>query len=217
MCILQNFTSQGVKIYLCKAIALQSCIEYNTSIFTPCDITCISCIIFQYQCYVSECNAKFENPAERRNHCITVHKFPKNFRYDCEGRKFHKPESKDAMIVEETECPKPRSKKTVVHLGKNQKMKMFQHNQSLCERAIQEMTTMSMEDSGSPKSTETLSVNSTDIVPSSQPVPVKSALTFIPRQVSQKSYSKLLTKNKNMEQNILETETMMELAESLPV
>ncbi|XP_071440934.1 protein lethal(2)k10201 [Hetaerina americana] len=36
-----------------------------------------------YQCFVEECIVKFSTPEERRSHCIDLHKFPSNFRYDC--------------------------------------------------------------------------------------------------------------------------------------
>lgn len=42
-----------------------------------------------------------------------------------------------------------------------------------------------------------------------------SPLAFVPRQV-QKSFSKALTNNQSREKNVLESDTMMELADSLP-
>jgi len=44
---------------------------------------------------------------------------------------------------------------------------------------------------------------------------VTTSLVFVPRQV-QKSFSKVLTGNQNKEKNVLESETMTELADSLP-
>lgn len=37
----------------------------------------------QYRCYLEECNVKSKTPIERRDHCITEHKFPHDFRFDC--------------------------------------------------------------------------------------------------------------------------------------
>lgn len=35
-----------------------------------------------YTCYIEECPLKFFLPAERKDHCIKVHKFPANYRFD---------------------------------------------------------------------------------------------------------------------------------------
>ncbi|KAK7792704.1 hypothetical protein R5R35_007519 [Gryllus longicercus] len=35
-----------------------------------------------YQCYVEECGEKFSTPKDRRDHCISLHKFPHDFRFD---------------------------------------------------------------------------------------------------------------------------------------
>lgn len=35
-----------------------------------------------YSCYIEECPLKFFQPAERKDHCIKVHKFPANYRFD---------------------------------------------------------------------------------------------------------------------------------------
>lgn len=37
----------------------------------------------QYRCYLEECSKLSQNPDDRRNHCITEHEFPKDFRFDC--------------------------------------------------------------------------------------------------------------------------------------
>lgn len=37
-----------------------------------------------YACYIEECALKFHNPSERKDHCIAVHKFPANYRFDQE-------------------------------------------------------------------------------------------------------------------------------------
>lgn len=38
---------------------------------------------FQFGCYLEECCHKSQTPTERRDHCITEHKFPHDFRFDC--------------------------------------------------------------------------------------------------------------------------------------
>jgi hypothetical protein len=55
---------------------------------------------------------------------------------------------------------------------------------------------------------------STNAIPAST-IKTRTPLAFVPRQV-QKSFSKILTNNQSKERNVLETETMMELADSLP-
>lgn len=40
-------------------------------------------IHFQYRCYLEECLKLSQTPTERRDHCISEHKFPHDFRFDC--------------------------------------------------------------------------------------------------------------------------------------
>lgn len=147
-----------------------------------------------YQCYVCECDLKFNNPVERRNHCITVHKFPKNFRYD-NAPNHMETESVEQMDVElptdETKELKPKK----IWLNKNQRHKMF---------PIAAKTAVST----NPDANR----NQSNV---SNPTTATSPLVFIPRQV-QKSYTKALTKNQSNEKNVLETGCMMDLADSLP-
>ncbi|XP_053979401.1 zinc finger protein 511 [Hylaeus volcanicus] len=144
-----------------------------------------------YQCYVSECDLKFINPVERRKHCTSVHKFPKNFRFDNASR-YAKKEPKDKMDIDESEHEKKGQKNKMVRLSKNQKSKMF----------IPGMKSAAMS-------------NLNENQQSSNPISGTSSLTFIPRQIKN-SYTNALTKNQSNEKNVLETETMMDLAESLP-
>lgn len=44
---------------------------------------------FQYVCFVEECHQKFWDSKERIQHCVDVHKYPKDYRYD-ESRKTDK-------------------------------------------------------------------------------------------------------------------------------
>lgn len=37
----------------------------------------------QYRCYLEECPKLSQTPTERRDHCISEHKFPHDFRFDC--------------------------------------------------------------------------------------------------------------------------------------
>lgn len=87
---------------------------------------------------------------------------------------------------------KRKKKSTKILLNKNQKSKMFtKDTNAVCKNN-----------------------DSVEIV-SSPTVKTKTTLVFIPRQV-QKSFSKVLTNNQSREKNVLESDTMMELADTLP-
>ncbi|XP_076246741.1 zinc finger protein 511 lethal (2) k10201 [Calliopsis andreniformis] len=146
-----------------------------------------------YQCYVSECDLKFINPVERKSHCIIVHKFPKNFRFDNTAN-YAKNDPKDKMDVDESVCEKKETKSKKVQLNKNQKARMF---------------------TAAAKTPVPASSTSKEAPSSSISTKGSSSLAFIPRQI-QKSYTKALTKNQSNEKNVLETESMMDLVESLP-
>lgn len=149
-------------------------------------------IFFQYQCYVSECDLKFNNSHERKDHCVNVHKFPKNFRFDNTSHCI-KDKSKDKMDIDEPEYEKKERKSKKIQLNKNQKTKMF-------ATAAKSMP---------PTNPSINSLNSSNIIAG------VNSLHFIPRQV-QKSYTKALTKNQTNEKNVLETANMLDLADSLP-
>ncbi|XP_033188747.1 zinc finger protein 511 lethal (2) k10201 [Bombus vancouverensis nearcticus] len=147
-----------------------------------------------YQCYVSECDLKFNTSFERRDHCVSVHKYPKNFRFDntphCVRDK-----SKDKMDIDEPEPKRKESKSRKIQLNKNQKSKMFiataktttSTNVIICESQLN----ASNNNAGA------------------------TSLLFVPRQVH-KSYTKILTKNQSGEKDVLETGCMMDLANTLP-
>ncbi|XP_076752639.1 zinc finger protein 511 lethal (2) k10201 isoform X1 [Xylocopa sonorina] len=153
----------------------------------------VSCIKqAMYQCYDSECDLKFKDSVGRKNHCINVHKFFKNFRfYNTSHHTKNQP--KDKMDIDESELEKKVSKPKKVQLNKNQKTKMFT---IATKSAVPTNTTVHESQLHSTASKGT-------------------SLAFIPRQV-QKSYTKALTKNQTSEKNVLETGCMMDLADSLP-
>lgn len=147
-----------------------------------------------YQCYVSECDVKFNDCAERMAHCVTVHKFPKNFRYD-QTLRYRKEHQKNTMEVDRTKNKNSSDKDKKVYLNKNQKVRMFTN-----------------------AAKQNIQIESSDKTVRSNPLSSNagpSSLRFIPRQV-QSSYTKALTKNQTNEQNVLETDTLMDLAKSLP-
>ncbi|KAI4486557.1 hypothetical protein M0804_005927 [Polistes exclamans] len=162
-----------------------------------------------YQCYVSQCNTKFNNSNERREHCINVHKYPKNCRFDMS---YHKKEENsnnkmdvdssnkmDIDIVDEKEeKEKKKKKKKKILLNKNQKTKTFNKTSRISNF---EKPTASCAASSS-------STTFTDI-------DKNASLMFVPRQV-EKSYAKTLSKNQSKERNVLEAECMSDIAKSLP-
>ncbi|KAK1126681.1 hypothetical protein K0M31_004307 [Melipona bicolor] len=143
-----------------------------------------------YQCYVSECDLKFINSTERKDHCINVHKFPKNFRFDNTVQCI-KHKSKDKMDINEPEPEKKDSKSKRIQLNKNQKSKMF-------IAASKTATLPNVTVHGNTLNTRTGTTS----------------LHFIPRQIK-KSYTKALTKNQSNEKNVLETGCMMDLSDTL--
>lgn len=146
-----------------------------------------------YQCYDSECDMKFNNPVERKEHCIRIHRFPKKYRFD--DTPYCSKEDESNKMEFDVVANKRTKKPAKVLLNKNQKSKMF----------MKAATTSAVCKNND--GVETVSSNNakTKTTP----------LVFIPRQV-QKSFSKVLTNNQNREKNVLESDTMMELADTLP-
>ncbi|EDW01215.1 protein lethal(2)k10201 [Drosophila grimshawi] len=55
----------------------------------------------RYSCYIEECVVKFNDPQERKDHCIKVHKFPPNYRFDqAKASKVHKCKNSSDMDVD---------------------------------------------------------------------------------------------------------------------
>lgn len=129
---------------------------------------------------------------ERKEHCIKVHKFPKKYRFD-DTLYYNKEEESNKMELDVVDNRR-KKKPAKILLNKNQKSKMFTKNttSAVCKNN---------------DSVETISSTT-----------VKSKITplvFIPRQV-QKSFSKVLTNNQNGEKNVLGSDVIMELADTLP-
>lgn len=133
---------------------------------------------------------KFNNPEERREHCIQIHKFPKKYRFD-DTLHYNKAKS-DKMEIDDSDKNQKTAK---IILNKNQRSKMF-----------------------TKATTSEICVNTASvktIASTNKSAKVTSPLIFVPRQV-QKSFSKTLTNNQTREKNVLESSTMMELADFLP-
>lgn len=135
---------------------------------------------------------KFNNPIERKEHCIRVHKFPKKYRFD-DTPCYSKEDESNKMECDIVDNKK-KKKSTKILLNKNQKSKMFTKDttNAVCKNN-----------------------DSVEMVSSSTVKTKTTSLVFIPRQV-QKSFSKVLTNNQNREKNVLESDTMMELVDTLP-
>ncbi|KAG7172739.1 zinc finger protein 511-like [Homarus americanus] len=54
-----------------------------------------------YQCFLETCSEKFSSPAERKTHCISIHKYPKDFRFDMTWRKSEKSKKRGGMSQKE--------------------------------------------------------------------------------------------------------------------
>lgn len=106
---------------------------------------------------------------------------------------YNKANKSDKMEVDDVDS-KSKRMTPKMFLDKNQKSKMF-----------------------TKAAASAVYINSTNVetIPSTVIKTKVTSLAFVPRQV-QKSFSKILTNNQNREKNVLESETMMELAESLP-
>ncbi|KAK0083917.1 hypothetical protein PV325_007938 [Microctonus aethiopoides] len=157
-----------------------------------------------YQCYVSNCDVKFMNAELRKEHCISIHKFPKHFRFDDESRQKDKEEEKvisqDSMDIDQSMKKLQISKKLKMNLNRGQKMKTF----------IPRMGNTN-------DNTSIIKKSQLSEIPQSSK-PTSSSLVFIPRQLTHKPLSKVLTQSKSMENNskVLENDGMMQLAEALP-
>ncbi|XP_034476238.1 protein lethal(2)k10201 [Drosophila innubila] len=61
-----------------------------------------------FACYIEECGLKFQGPSERKDHCIGVHMFPANYRFDQENAnkiKNRKQQTEDSMDVDNVSNP----------------------------------------------------------------------------------------------------------------
>ncbi|XP_026755079.1 zinc finger protein 511 isoform X2 [Galleria mellonella] len=52
-----------------------------------------------YCCYIEECKEKFKTAEERLDHCVKVHKLPKNFRFEQKAKTVRKPKSGNTKNV----------------------------------------------------------------------------------------------------------------------
>lgn len=66
-----------------------------------------------FKCYVEECNHLFLNSAERKEHCVSQHKFPSNFRFDqiAAPKKLAKHKSENTMELDDNQPSKEISLK----------------------------------------------------------------------------------------------------------
>lgn len=73
--------------------------------------------LLQYRCYLEECERMCQTPAERRDHCITDHKFPHDFRFDCykNSKKFYDKTKKNSQKPKDK---KPQSSSTIIQPSK---------------------------------------------------------------------------------------------------
>ncbi|XP_017003206.1 protein lethal(2)k10201 [Drosophila takahashii] len=58
-----------------------------------------------FSCFLEECTIKFQTPRQRKDHCIIVHKFPANYRFDQGKDKAKEKRKPNAMDVDEVVVP----------------------------------------------------------------------------------------------------------------
>lgn len=145
-----------------------------------------------YKCYVSECDLKFNNPFERRDHCMSKHKYSKNFQMTenrMKSRRRDRPKKleENSIVFYEQPQSKPQKRKNY-----EEDLEDFEdYKRTTSDSELDSMTSLLGES--------------------------RSVLSFIPRQVALKnSYAKILTNNECPNREILENECMMDLAEALP-
>ncbi|XP_072934636.1 protein lethal(2)k10201 [Epargyreus clarus] len=69
-----------------------------------------------YCCYIQECTEKFINPEERLDHCVKIHKLPKDFRFETKPKNSSKNKKKNkqnvetSMEVDATNCSQENKK-----------------------------------------------------------------------------------------------------------
>ncbi|KAL5277414.1 ZNF511 family protein [Megaselia abdita] len=62
-----------------------------------------------FQCYLEECKEVFWNSVERKDHCISCHRFPKDFRFDQINFQNKKVSNKEMEVDQETVTSKKNS------------------------------------------------------------------------------------------------------------
>lgn len=134
---------------------------------------------------------KFNDPNERRDHCIDVHKYPKNCRFDDTSHRKGKENDGNKMDIDIV--VRKEEGKQKIRLNKNQKIKTFDKTSKM---------------SNVEKSSATCPTTFTNINENA-------SLMFVPRQV-EKSYATMLSKNQSKKRNVLEAECMSDIAQSLP-
>ena len=82
--------------------------------------------MFQYSCYIEECKEKFMNAEERLDHCVKIHKLPRDFRFDQKPKhKNKKKNSSQAMDVDEEKKAVEKEKKFCFSNNKQKGFKKF--------------------------------------------------------------------------------------------
>ncbi|KAL7302046.1 hypothetical protein TKK_0005279 [Trichogramma kaykai] len=152
-----------------------------------------------YRCYLSECKDVFFTPALRKDHCRNDHQFPATYRFEEFDHKEKKPDANKVAKKKDKPDSKHQSKKSESHSHKpgpivTNKSRTFSNRN------------FSVQPIGQPN----------DSSPIKNDEPKKPFTEFIPRSVQQNMYAKKLTNNKEGTKDVLESESLMDLAETLP-
>ncbi|CAG4968296.1 unnamed protein product [Parnassius apollo] len=83
-----------------------------------------------YCCYIEECKEKFKNPDERLDHCVKVHKLPKDFRFDQKPKtpKFKKKDINNSDLSMDVDPATNKPLENKKFLFSNSKQKAFSKN-----------------------------------------------------------------------------------------
>lgn len=83
-----------------------------------------------YSCYIEECKEKFMNAEERLDHCVKIHKLPKDFRFDLKPKqKNKKKNSSHSMDVDEEKKVVDKEKMFCFSNSKQKGFKKFTNDQ----------------------------------------------------------------------------------------
>ncbi|XP_041972298.1 zinc finger protein 511 [Aricia agestis] len=77
-----------------------------------------------YSCYIEECTEKFQNAELRFEHCLQVHKLPKDFRFDYKPKLVKKKKSKNKNTSSSMDVDRENINSTCINFS-NSKTKTF--------------------------------------------------------------------------------------------
>lgn len=88
-------------------------------------------IFSQYACYLEECKHMCSTSEERKDHCIKIHKFPHDFRFEksVNKKKSQSSDHMDTSVDPSSPTSTTKPKLTTFHFG-NKSQKAFKKSRS---------------------------------------------------------------------------------------